>query len=830
MYAQLCKRLHSEAPNFEEPNDECTVFRLIVNTCRDRFIKRSTYSELIKKNDSPLLPEDEEEKQQIFKQKMLGNVKFIGELYKLGMVSESTIHQCIIQLLEPNANNHMRNEDMECLCQLLRTCGKNLDTEQGQVLMNQYFQGMAKKSLSAKYPPRIRFMLRDIIELRRNNWIPRKVATTEGPVPIHQLRIEEDLVRPFGNRSRDPRNDRDGENWINRLSTGFNDMFSNLSVANTSPIISPYTPGGAFGGRDGVRGLSNGGMGGGLSGASGNGMASGGGGGGGSYRNAQRNHQNNASHQNNYQNYNNRYNKHNHGNNNSHNNSFTSNMLNNKDLAPRFKRNLIQTPQDPVENLQMRPAANSLLFKANINVNKQQLPLTQPRANAAAANHVHHNYMGSMESNPPLPQVHREMQMQNRGGGGGYVVPAAAPAPVNPVIVKEELSAPAMKEEMAKKQPKAKKDKAPNKEEFLKKVSVFVTEMYLSEIEASNIDEIAGKFMEIKVPEKFMKDAVMILFTEILERSDETHERSIDFLAMLKKEGKLNPNATVEAFKHLINTMNERESTIPRVTTIVATLLSRGAVAKLCSLSDIGTFTENGQHYPLLLLVLQQLHKMLGRQGLMEMFNKSKVDIMVSLPEADRTKDRMAEILDDRNLGFLYPLLKVQSELWKQIQLDPNPQQFYKWIKENVDVSCYADTGFIQAMMTVLLKYITQETTMADGIDTSKHPEKALIEKERKYLEKYSPIMRCYLTSPKLQLVAIYALQVYCYSLDFPKGMLLRWFTDLYDLSVIEEDSFLQWKEDITDAYPGKGKALFQVNSWLTWLQEAESEDEEDEQ
>ncbi|XP_059608412.1 eukaryotic translation initiation factor 4 gamma 2 [Phlebotomus argentipes] len=818
MYAQLCKRLHSEAPNFEEPNDECTVFRLIVNTCRDRFIKRSTYSELIKKNDSPLLPEDEEEKQQIFKQKMLGNVKFIGELYKLGMVSESTIHQCIIQLLEPNANNHMRNEDMECLCQLLRTCGKNLDTEQGQVLMNQYFQGMAKKSMSAKYPPRIRFMLRDIIELRRNNWIPRKVATTEGPVPIHQLRIEEDLIRPnFGNRPRDLRNDRDGD-WINRHS-GFSDMFSNLS--NTSAIISAYnvTPGNAFGGRDGVRGLVNGG---GLSvGPSGNGIGASGG----SYRNVQRN-QNNASHQN-YQNYNNRYNKHNHGNNNSHNTSFASNMLNNKDLAPRFKRNLIQTPQDPVENLQMRPAANSLLFKANINVNKQQLPLTQPRANAAAANHVGHhgNYMGPMEANPPLPQVHREPQ--------GKVVLQSV-APVNPVIIKEELvmGGGMMKEEV-KKAPKQKKDKAPNKEEFIKKVTVFMAETYMPQLgdtDGGDIDEIAGKFVELKVPEKFMKDAVTILFTEILEKSDDAHERSIDFLVVLKKEGKLNPNATVEAFKYLVNTMSERESSIPRVTTIVASLLSRAAMSKLCSLADIASFTENGQHYPLLLLVLQQLHKTLGRQALTEMFNKSKVDIMMSLPDADRTKDRMAEILDDRNLSFLYPLLKVQSELWKQIQLDPNPQQFYKWIKENVDASCYADAGFIQAMMTVLLKYITQETTMAEGIDASKHPEKALIEKERKYLEKYCPILNAFLKSPNLQLVSIYALQVYCYTLDFPKGMLLRWFTALYDLGVIEEDPFLQWKEDITDAYPGKGKALFQVNSWLTWLQEAESEDEENEQ
>lgn len=61
-------------------------------------------------------------------------------------------------------------------------------------------------------------------------------------------------------------------------------------------------------------------------------------------------------------------------------------------------------------------------------------------------------------------------------------------------------------------------------------------------------------------------------------------------------------------------------------------------------------------------------------------------------------------------------------------------------------------------------------------------------------------------------------------------GMLLRWFTALYELNIIDEDAFLRWKEDITDMYPGKGQALFQVNAYLTYLAEAESEeDEEDE-
>jgi translation initiation factor 4G len=59
--------------------------------------------------------------------------------------------------------------------------------------------------------------------------------------------------------------------------------------------------------------------------------------------------------------------------------------------------------------------------------------------------------------------------------------------------------------------------------------------------------------------------------------------------------------------------------------------------------------------------------------------------------------------------------------------------------------------------------------------------------------------------------------------------MLLRWFTALYELEIADEEAFLRWKDEVRDDYPGKPKALFQVNSWLTWLQEAESEEEDDE-
>lgn len=42
--------------------------------------------------------------------------------------------------------------------------------------------------------------------------------------------------------------------------------------------------------------------------------------------------------------------------------------------------------------------------------------------------------------------------------------------------------------------------------------------------------------------------------------------------------------------------------------------------------------------------------------------------------------------------------------------------------------------------------------------------------------------------------------------------MLLRYFVNFYDMEIIEEEAFLAWKEDITQEFPGKGKALFQVH------------------
>lgn len=112
--------------------------------------------------------------------------------------------------------------------------------------------------------------------------------------------------------------------------------------------------------------------------------------------------------------------------------------------------------------------------------------------------------------------------------------------------------------------------------------------------------------------------------------------------------------------------------------------------------------------------------------------------------------------------------------------------------------------------MNIYLQF--QETTLAPAVDPTINPDKHLQEKESALLQKYARFIRTFLTTIESQVTALHALQVFCFSHNFPKGLLLRWFIALYNLEVIEEEAYHKWREAVTDAYPGKGKALFQVN------------------
>lgn len=60
---------------------------------------------------------------------------------------------------------------------------------------------------------------------------------------------------------------------------------------------------------------------------------------------------------------------------------------------------------------------------------------------------------------------------------------------------------------------------------------------------------------------------------------------------------------------------------------------------------------------------------------------------------------------------------------------------------------------------------------MVEGCDPNTVPDKGLQEKEKALLEKFKLVLQAFLhEQTDLQVMAVYSLQVYCYSLHFPKG------------------------------------------------------------
>lgn len=71
-----------------------------------------------------------EDKERRARSRSLGNIRFIGELYKLKMLTARIMHECVKKLLKPDEKKGTWDEEsLECLCRLLTTVGKDLEVE-----------------------------------------------------------------------------------------------------------------------------------------------------------------------------------------------------------------------------------------------------------------------------------------------------------------------------------------------------------------------------------------------------------------------------------------------------------------------------------------------------------------------------------------------------------------------------------------------------------------------------------------------------------------------------------------------------------------------------
>jgi len=103
------------------------------------------------------------------KHRALGNIRFIGELFKLKMLTARITRDCVVKLLERSDET-----SFECLCVLLVAIGKDLDHVDAKPRVNQYFEHIKKVIQARITSSRVRFMMQDIVDLRNNNWVPRR--------------------------------------------------------------------------------------------------------------------------------------------------------------------------------------------------------------------------------------------------------------------------------------------------------------------------------------------------------------------------------------------------------------------------------------------------------------------------------------------------------------------------------------------------------------------------------------------------------------------------------------------------------------------------------
>ncbi|XP_037977834.2 eukaryotic translation initiation factor 4 gamma 1 isoform X4 [Plutella xylostella] len=197
-YAAMCNKLYKlkvPADNASSP-DQCVNFRaLIINKCQQQFVtgkvdenaiklekELSECTDPAKRKELAVLLNEENRRMRM---RSVGNVRFIGELYKLKMLTSKIMVFCMNHLIDK-----LEEEKLECLCKLLTTIGEQVEGEVREQLdaVFKKMQDIVERK-SNKISSRVRFMLQDVIELRRRRWLIKSVVDSQ-PKMMDQIQKE----------------------------------------------------------------------------------------------------------------------------------------------------------------------------------------------------------------------------------------------------------------------------------------------------------------------------------------------------------------------------------------------------------------------------------------------------------------------------------------------------------------------------------------------------------------------------------------------------------------------------------------------------------------
>ncbi|XP_041751874.1 eukaryotic translation initiation factor 4 gamma 1a isoform X2 [Coregonus clupeaformis] len=832
-YANMCRCLMGlKVPTTDKPGVTVNFRKLLLNRCQKEFEKdqdddvifeaKQKEMEAAKEEEKAGLKAELEEAKDKARRRSLGNIKFIGELFKLKMLTEAIMHDCIVKLLK----NH-DEESIECLCRLLSTIGKDLDFEKAKPRMDQYFTQMDKIIKEKKTSSRIRFMLQDVIDLRRSGWVPRRGE--QGPKTIdqihkeaeqeeqmQQIKVQQQLMSRNdgggrgggGGGGRDGRGgdrDRGGRDQGGRGGQGGRGSQPQDEGWNTVPIstknrpidtsrLSKITKPGALDfsnqllapqlGGKGMWGSWGKGSSGGTTGAkpaAGAEPAETGRPATGNRFSALQQSAPPASSSDADRRVPQR-------------SSSSRDRGGDRDRFDRFERR-DSSRDERGGSRDTHPSITKRSFSRETE---------ERRSDSRTPTEPPVRHVASMTDD-------RDRGSRDRGGSG-----SRDRAPSKEAVVKRET---------APTPPPTALTKPTMTEEELEKKSNAIIEEYLHLNDMKEALQCVVELNSASLLFVFVRNGL----ENTLERSAIARERMGLLLHQLIKAGSLPTTEYYKGLQEILEVAEDMAIDIPHIWQYLAELINpmlhEGGIPMGQLFREISKpLIPLGKAGVLLVHILNLLCKGMTHKKVGSLWTEAGLNWRDFLPEDEDinkfvTEQKIAFTLGEESEETIQKKPMSGEELSKQldrlIQDKANNQRIRDWVEANLGEQQAASNQFVRTLMTS----ICQSAVICEN------PYKVDVEQ----ITQRAKLLQRYLSEEQKELQALYALQALMVHMEQPANLLRMFFDTLYDEDVIKEEAFYKWESSKDPAeQTGKGVALKSVTAFFTWLREAEEESDKD--
>jgi len=339
------------------------------------------------------------------------------------------------------------------------------------------------------------------------------------------------------------------------------------------------------------------------------------------------------------------------------------------------------------------------------------------------------------------------------------------------------------------------------------------------------IKEISEKFSS-KTIEKFIEN----VFNEVIERSEKFRTQAGNLMSQLLLKKMISEDQWLIGLDSLLSFAEDLLVDIPKFWDFLAEIISPVLSSRACRMTILkessaglmsGSMGEKCAAGKYVGAVLTEMSKS-GQQQVLHLWRDSGLDwsefissdVTVEVFLAD---NKLEWTLQAPELSTVAPP-RLSMEITRLLDLNKNSNNaLIDWIDTNCSDKL-EDPTFIRDLTTAVVESCidgiggpTSQCKLNEGLLKMRHP---IL---RKYLDGKAP----------LEGQALVALQYLMHKLEHPNKLLHTMFEKLYDDEIISEDAFFIWeKNDDPSEQEGKGVALKSCTQFLTWLREAENEED----